>query len=320
MKDFTLKTYIQLIKILQKQDYKFQTFEEFNNNPKERAIILRHDVDRLPANALEMAKLEKTIGINATYYFRIIKESYNKEIILEIINMGHEIGYHYEDIVHASKRLKEKIKKEKVNRRGEELKRKKAKVKSKEVESDDKKYDENELFQLAIELFQENLEKLRKLYPVKTICMHGNPLSKYDNCKLWEKYNYRDFGIIAEPYFDIDFNEVLYLTDTGRRWDGERYNVRDKVKNKARGNRQGAMGKENPKQIQNSKLKSQNSFHSTFDIIRVAEERKLPDKIMVNVHPQRWTNRPLSWLKELLFQNTKNIVKKWFYVKRELNE
>ena len=39
----------------------------------------------------------------------------------------------------------------------------------------------------------------------------------------------RDFGIIAEPCFDIDFNDVFYLTDTGRRWDGSDVSVRDKV-------------------------------------------------------------------------------------------
>jgi len=81
----------------------------------------------------------------------------------------------------------------------------------------------------AIRDFEWNLEKLRKFYPVKTICMHGSPLSKYDNRKLWEKYDYRDYGIIDEPYFDIDFNVVFYLTDTGRRWDGDSVSVRDKV-------------------------------------------------------------------------------------------
>ncbi len=74
-----------------------------------------------------------------------------------------------------------------------------------------------------------NLERLRKLYPVKTICMHGSPLSKYDNRKLWEKHDYKDYGIIGEPYFDVDFSRVLYLTDTGRCWDGFDYSVRDKV-------------------------------------------------------------------------------------------
>ncbi len=56
--------------------------------------------------------------------------------------------------------------------------------------------------------------------PVSTVCMHGSPLSRVSNLDLWKKYDYRGLGIIAEPYLDIDFDEVFYLTDTGRRWDG----------------------------------------------------------------------------------------------------
>jgi hypothetical protein len=47
--------------------------------------------------------------------------------------------------------------------------------------------------------------------------MHGSPRSKFDNKELWSKYNYRDLGIIGEPFFDIDFDDFFYLTDTGRR-------------------------------------------------------------------------------------------------------
>jgi hypothetical protein len=46
---------------------------------------------------------------------------------------------------------------------------------------------------------------------------------------LWKRYNYRDFGIIAEPYFDIDCDEVFYITDTGRSWNNSTASVRDKV-------------------------------------------------------------------------------------------
>ena len=87
----------------------------------------------------------------------------------------------------------------------------------------------NELFELAICDFRLNLEKLRKLYPVKTICMHGSPLSKWDNRDLWKRYNYRDFGIIAEPYFDVDFDEIFYVTDTGRKWKNSDASIRDRV-------------------------------------------------------------------------------------------
>ena len=54
-------------------------------------------------------------------------------------------------------------------------------------------------------------------------------MSKYDNKKLWEKYDYRDYGIIADPYFDIDYDEVFYITDTGRAWNNSTASVRDKV-------------------------------------------------------------------------------------------
>ena len=51
-------------------------------------------------------------------------------------------------------------------------------------------------------------------------------------------------------------------------------------------------------------------FHSTFDIIAAVQRGLLPDKIMLNTHPQRWTNNPVEWTKELVWQNVKNVVKR----------
>ena len=56
-------------------------------------------------------------------------------------------------------------------------------------------------------------------------------------------------------------------------------------------------------------------FRKTWDIIEAAERGLLPDKIMINVHPRRWTDRPLPWVKELVEQNVKNVVKRVFYVR-----
>ena len=42
-------------------------------------------------------------------------------------------------------------------------------------------------------------------------------------------YDYRDYDIIGEPYFDLDFDEFFYLTDTGMRWNAGRFSIRDKV-------------------------------------------------------------------------------------------
>ena len=70
----------------------------------------------------------------------------------------------------------------------------------------------------AIEIFEAELKEFRKVCDVKTICMHGNPLSKWTNKDVWAKYDFNDFDIIGEPYLSIDFDRVAYFTDTGRSW------------------------------------------------------------------------------------------------------
>jgi hypothetical protein len=139
----------------------------------------------------------------------------------------------------------------------------------------------------GIQDFEKNLEELRKLAPVSTICMHGSPMSKHDSKDLWEHYDYRDYGIIGEPYFDVDFKEVFYLTDTGRKWDGDKVSVRDRVDS-------------------GFDLR----FHKTDEIIAAVKGNELPYQIMFTFHPQRWTDNKLGWTKELLLQNTKNVVKR----------
>lgn len=249
--------------------------------------IIRHDVDRLPQNALIMAQLESEMNISTTYFFRTKPDSYNEQIIREIAELGHEIGYHYENLSSTTssrriKNLKLKIKNE------EEF--------------------QKAVYRTAIADFVENLEKLRKLYPVKTICMHGSPFSKWDNRDLWKVYNYRDFGIIGEPYFDIDWREVFYLTDTGRRWDGELYSVRDKVMER-QGDRGSGRERERKVAVGSFSFQEKFRFRSTQDIIDAANEGEFPDKIMITIHPQRWTDKTLPWVKELIWQNVKNVVK-----------
>ncbi|MEL4455476.1 hypothetical protein [Lutimonas vermicola] len=145
----------------------------------------------------------------------------------------------------------------------------------------------------AWDQFKQHLEALRKLVPVSTICMHGSPRSKFDNKELWMKYGYKALDLIGEPYYDIDFDKVLYLTDTGRRWDGHKVSVRDKVKSKY-----------------------DHSFHSTDDIISALNRSGLPDQIMFNFHPQRWHNNNWHWAEEYVIQNAKNMVKRIFFVSR----
>ncbi|OIP84266.1 MAG: hypothetical protein AUK44_03215 [Porphyromonadaceae bacterium CG2_30_38_12] len=245
--DFTLEIYQKLLVSLKKNGYLFFTFEEYcNGKATGKYVILRHDVDLRAGHSVATARVEMELGIKASYFFRVIPESNQPDKIRAIVALGHEIGYHYEDLSifggHADK---------------------------------------------AIVHFENQLKYFRQFYPVKTICMHGSPTSKYDNRNIWKTYNYQDYGIIGEPYFDVNFDEVFYLTDTGRCWDGERYSVRDKV---------------------NSSF--QQSFHSTVELIEAAKTGTLPAKIMITTHPQRWTNSLREWALEFVFQNLKNIVKR----------
>lgn len=247
-KDFTLDIYRKLLCEFSRADYFFLTFEDLMSRamPSKKTIILRHDVDRRPENALMMAQLENEYGIKASYYFRIVKQSNSPDIIKKISKLGHEIGYHYEDLSIA-------------------------------------KGDYNK----AIELFKTNLDYFRQFYPIKTVCMHGSPLSKYDNRLIRKRNDYRDYGIIGEPYFDIDFENVAYLTDTSRKWNSSNENIRDKVK-----------------------TNFSFDFKSTFKIINAVNNNEIPDIIMLNIHPQRWHMNIIRWSIELVSQICKNIIKR----------
>ena len=104
MQDFTLITYRKLLYNLYANGYSFQTLHDYTQQTEAKFVILRHDVDRFPKNALLIAKIEKEASIKASYYFRIVKESYDENIIRQIANMGHEIGYHYENLSEMNKK------------------------------------------------------------------------------------------------------------------------------------------------------------------------------------------------------------------------
>jgi hypothetical protein len=117
--------------------------------------------------------------------------------------------------------------------------------------------------------------------------MHGSPLSKWDNRDIWERYNYRDYGIIAEPYFDVDYSKVFYITDTGRAWNNKEASIRDKVDSGFGVN-----------------------IRSTDHLIELIDNNKLPDQLFINAHSHRWSDNMFDWSKEYVVQNLKNVVKR----------
>jgi len=261
--DFTINRYKALIIRLQSKGYHFITFNAYLKNKEadlpEKFVILRHDVDLLPNHSLRFAKIQAQLGIKGSYYFRAVPQSWNENVIKMIHKLGHEIGYHYENLTTCNGNIP-----------------------------------------AAIEDFRFHLQKLRELVPVDTICMHGSPQSRYDSKDIWKTYNYREMGILGEPYFDVDFDKMFYLTDTGRRWDGMNVSIRDNV-------------------FQQKQWTSQQQvYHSTEDIIHAIGNDTLPAKIMFTFHPQRWNDSFPAWFKELIFQNIKNIVK--FLMKRRMKK
>ncbi|MDY7394080.1 hypothetical protein UMM65_02425 [Aureibaculum sp. 2210JD6-5] len=243
--DFTLKKYKELLEVLIEKNYAFQTFEEFINNPKDKVVVLRHDVDRRSINATWLGKIEKDLNVKSSYYFRIVPESNDKNVIQNIVSMGHEVGYHYEDLGITKGN-----------------------------------------FEKAYENYKKNLAYFRAFYPVTTVCMHGSPENRIDNRQIWEKYNYKQDGIIAEPYFDVDYDKVFYITDTGRAWNKKSVIVRDKVKTKF-----------------NIPIES---IDHMMDLIR---QDKMPDQLIISTHPHRWFDVGGLWFKEFIMQNIKNVVK-----------
>jgi hypothetical protein len=267
--DFTLKIYEKLLRAIIDGGYAALPFRDYLKGHEGKTIILRNDVDARVGNSSVFADILKKNNLKATFYFRVLPGLFDQKIIEKIAVQGHEIGYHYEDMELAYRQQKSKYRSE-------------------------KSFTSDELAGVAIGLFAKHLEQFRRIVPVETICMHGSPTFRFDNRILWEKYSYRDFGLAGEPYFDINFQEVAYFSDTGRRWNGTKYSVRDKV---------------------NSNFEY--SFTTTRELIHAIPA--LPESMMLTFHPQRWNENLLPWVNELVSQSVKNQVKRYLYVKKSIN-
>jgi hypothetical protein len=138
----------------------------------------------------------------------------------------------------------------------------------------------------AIVLFEKELNSFREIVDIRTICMHGNPIKPWSNRDLWKTYDFRKYGINGEPYVSIDYNKFLYLSDTGRTWSGK-YSIKDVVGTQF-----------------NQKIRHTN------DIITLLKSGTSPN-ICLLVHPNRWSDNPVEWLSELVWQNVKNLGKQF---------
>ncbi len=232
MHEFSLEMYLSIVKAALASGYTTMGARDlfegtFSEAP--RKLVLRHDVDRRPQNALAMAEGEAALGVRSTYYFRIVPSAYDEKIIAAIAKLGHEVGYHYEDFHLAG-------------------------------------YDPS----AAIVSFSDHLHRIRAIAPVSTICMHGSPLSKFNNMKLWEFEDFSRFGV-KDCVLSFDWSRFAYFTDTGRTFGETSANLRDEV----------------------SCVKFP-QVRSGQDLARFISNQTHP-LIMLGVHPERWDNELLPW-------------------------
>ena len=143
----------------------------------------------------------------------------------------------------------------------------------------------------AIEIFEQELGDMRSVAEVTTVCMHGNPLASWSNRDLWEKYDLNDFEIIGEPYLSLDYDKILYLTDTGRTWADLNIRVKDVLDT-----------------VNGANSRFTGKITSTDDVIDLVKFGKAP-QICILAHPNRWCDGFVGWTKELIYQNVKNIGK-----------
>jgi hypothetical protein len=145
----------------------------------------------------------------------------------------------------------------------------------------------------AIELFQFELEEFRTICDIQTICMHGSPLSRYDNRDLWKKYNFHDFGIKGEAYISMANSGSHYFSDTGRNWGGKD-SLRDWMP------------------CVECALPHVQNTNNLIAWIGSSDN----NSIYLTVHPERWAEKYTEWITQLILDLIINSGKKVISARR----
>lgn len=97
--DFTLSNYRTYIRLAKKK-YFFRNYVNFKKD--ENFVLWRHDVDYSVHAAVKLAGIESDEAVQSTFFLHLHNEFYNLfeneiiQLVNEILNLGHEIGLHFD--------------------------------------------------------------------------------------------------------------------------------------------------------------------------------------------------------------------------------
>ncbi|GAB3036047.1 polysaccharide deacetylase family protein [Natronobiforma cellulositropha] len=102
VRDFTFDAYERFLQAATENDFEVLTVASYlqRDEPPERFVLLRHDVDRKLDIAYSMAQLEARYDVSSTYYFRT--STFDPDLVGAFEGFGHEVGYHYEELARAN--------------------------------------------------------------------------------------------------------------------------------------------------------------------------------------------------------------------------
>ncbi len=188
-RDFTFDIYEELLQAGLEAGYEHITMREYLSSDElpEQFIIHRHDVDRKPKNSLAMARLEAKYDISTTYYFRTIDKTFKPQMIRKIESLGHEIGYHYEEMDRAEGNVS----------------------------------NAHRSFQEQIERLRKHATIDTVCMHGNPLTAHDNRDMWDDN------QGFDEYGLLGEAYLSLDFVDVTYFSDTGRTWEDGNLKVKD---------------------------------------------------------------------------------------------
>jgi len=215
---FTFSSYRKLLESITDNGFTICGIEQYladrmnGNDPATKLVAIRHDVDYFPKRAVELAKIEADKGIATTYYVRRRFFENTIDQIRQIAALGHQIGYHYEEVDTHQKAPNMQVGRD------------------------------------AVGFFVGSLLDLDKLgFPIRTVCAHGNPMTDVDNRQVVHLLRDDDYldklaftydrdmvrekvadRLIGDASIDVtgaDFD--LYIPDTGRF--NPSFNLKDRI-------------------------------------------------------------------------------------------